>query len=121
MQISQNTTRMHANLTVATDVQAREHCVVAIKGTFFMDARGEPQLAEVQRPLTYTDEHHGAPEATSLRQENDFALTKPQVDILVQGHAVAPHGRATEAMLIRVEMPGRQKDIRVTGDRHWEN
>ncbi|OJH41954.1 DUF2169 family type VI secretion system accessory protein [Cystobacter ferrugineus] len=120
MQISENTTRLHAGLTVATDAQAREHCVVAIKGTFVMDARGEPQLAEVQRPLTYTDEHNGTPETTSLRQENDFAWTKPMVDILVQGHAVAPHGRETETMLVRVEMSGWQKDIRITGDRYWD-
>lgn len=120
MQISENTTGMSAGLTVATDAQAREHCVIAIKGTFVMDSRGVPQLAEVQRPVAYTDEHHGAPETTSLLRENDFALTKPLVDLLVRGHAVAPHGRATEAMLVRLEMPGRQKDLRVTGDRHWD-
>ncbi|QRK07336.1 DUF2169 domain-containing protein [Archangium violaceum] len=120
MQISENTTGMSAGLTVATDAQAREHCVVAVKGTFRMDGRGEPRLADVQRPVAYTDEHHGAPEMTSLLRENDFALTKPLVDLLVLGHAVAPHGRATEAMLVRVEMPGRQKDLRVTGDRYWD-
>ncbi|NTX41323.1 DUF2169 domain-containing protein [Myxococcus sp. CA033] len=120
MQLTENTTGMSAGLTVTTDVQAREHCVVALKGTFCMDDRGEPRRAEAQRPLTYTDEHHGAPETTSLRQENDFALTKPRVDILVRGHAVAPRGRATEAMLVRVELPGLRKDLRITGDRSWD-
>ena len=28
---------------------------------FLMDGRGEPQLADVQRPVAYTDEHHGPP------------------------------------------------------------
>ncbi len=120
MQISHNTTEMQAGLCVATDKHARAHCVVVVKGTFAADARGELRLSEVQRPLVYADEHQGDAGSTSIRHECDFALTKPHSEVLVHGHAVAPKGRPIERMLVRLELPGRRKDLLVTGERRWE-
>jgi hypothetical protein len=111
---------MEAGLCITADKEGREHCLVVVKGTFVMDAKGEPRLAEAQRSLVYADEHHGTPETTSLRHECDFALTKSRTDVLVQGHAVAPMGRPVEKMLVRLEMPERRKDLLVTGARVWE-
>ena len=121
MQIVGNTTGMQADLCVAVDKAARDHCVVVVKGTFTPDDSGELRLAEVQRPLVYADEHHGDPATTSIRYESDFAFTKPYTDVLVQGHALAARGRALEKMVVRLELPGqRKKDVLITGDRHWE-
>lgn len=111
---------MQAGLCVATDKHARDHCVVVVKGTFSPGAQGEPRLAERQRPLVYADEHHGEPGTTSIRYECDFARVKPLTDVLVHGHAVAPGGRPTERMLVRLELHGRRKDVLVVGDRCWE-
>ncbi len=120
MQISSNTTAMQAGLALTTDREARDHCVVVIKGTFTFDKTGEARLAELQRALVYSDEHHGDPGTTSIRHECDFASVKSRVDLLVHGHAIAPGGRPVERMLVRLEMPSRQKDLLVTGERRWE-
>jgi hypothetical protein len=111
---------MQAGLCVATDKHARDHCVVVVKGTFVVGSQGEVRLADKQRLLTYADEHQGEPGTTSIRYESDFALAKPLSDVLVHGHAVAPGGRPTERMLVRLELPGRRKDVLVVGDRSWE-
>ncbi|WP_375766143.1 DUF2169 domain-containing protein [Archangium gephyra] len=120
MQISSNTTAMQAGIALTTDKEARDHCVVVIKGTFTFDKTGEPRIAEMQRTLVYSDEHHGDPGTTSIRYECDFASQKPRADVLVHGHAIARGGRPVERMLVRLELPGRHKDLLVTGDRRWE-
>ncbi|WPB81633.1 DUF2169 domain-containing protein [Archangium violaceum] len=120
MQISSNTTGMQSGLCISTDKEARDHCIVVIKGTFLFDTQGEPRLSELQRPLVHADEHHGSPGETSIRHECDFAMFKPRTDVLVHGHAIAPDGRRTERMLVRLELPDRRKDLLITGDRQWD-
>src|SRR5262249_42537571 len=55
MQINTNTTGMEAGLTVATDKDGRDHCVVVVKGTFAVGPDGECRLAELQEPLVVAD------------------------------------------------------------------
>ena len=119
MQISANTTGMLAELTVTSDKEARDHCVVVIKGTFQTNERGELSLAEEQQPLVTTDEHYGDPTTTCVRYECDFALAKPYTDVIVVGKAVAPNRQAVKQLAVRLEVQGRSKDLMVHGDRHW--
>jgi hypothetical protein len=78
MQITSNTTGMQVGLTVATDKDAHNHCVVAVKGTFQTNARGEMTLAPEQRPLVSTDEHYGDPASTSVLYECDLQMLERQ-------------------------------------------
>jgi hypothetical protein len=119
MQITQNHLGMLAELTVAADVDARDHCVVVVKGTFEADAGGELHLAGVQCPLVGADEHHGSPDSSSPRYECDFAPYKPLTDVIVVGKAVAPKGQLTSRLPVRLEIDGRCKDLVVYGDREW--
>lgn len=119
MQITSNTTGMLAGFAVAADPEARDHCVVVIKGTFQADERGEPHLCAEQQPLVMTDEHYGDPATTSMRYECDFALVKPRTDVIVVGKAVAPRGRAVTSLPVRLEVQGRVKELVVHGDRQW--
>lgn len=119
MQITANTTGMLAELTVATDKDARDHCVVAIKGTFQTNSRGELTLAEEQQPLVTVDEHYGDPTTTSVRYECDFALEKPCTDVIVVGKAVAPNGQRVKKLAVRLEVQGRGKELTVYGERHF--
>lgn len=50
MQISENTTGMLAGLTVFTDKDGRDHCVVVVKGTFNVCKDGKVTLADEQLP-----------------------------------------------------------------------
>lgn len=119
MQITSNTTGMLAALAVAADPEARDHCVVAIKGTFRTDARGQLHLCAEQQPLVVTDEHYGDPATTAVRYECDFALAKLRTDVVVVGKAVAPRGRAATRLPVRLEVQGRIKELTVHGERHW--
>lgn len=110
---------MLAELVVATDKDACDHCVVAIKGTFQTNARGVLSLAEEQRPLVAADEHFGDPETTSVRYECDFALHKPLTDVIVVGKAVAPKGQRVKRLAVALEVQGKRKDLAVHGERRW--
>lgn len=119
MQITTNTTGFAAGLAVAADVDARDHCVVVVKGTFISDAQGDLTRADEQIPPIETDEHYGDPETTCVRFENDFALRKPMTDVVVVGKAVAPPGQRTRELAVRLEVAGRIKDALVHGERRW--
>ncbi len=120
MQITSNSTGMAAGLTLVADEDARDCCVVVIKGTFAASPDGSLALADEQQPLIATDEHYGDPERSAVRLECDFALRKPYVDVLVVGSAVAPDRRPVRRLRVRLELPGgRAKDIEVVGERRW--
>ncbi len=119
MQISRNTTGMQAGLFVTADKQARDHCVVVVKGTFRTCATGEMTLASEQRPLLTVDEHYGAAETSCIRYECDFVLEKPLTDVVVVGKAVAPGGQPVSQLTVGLEIQGRLKEARVFGDRRW--
>jgi hypothetical protein len=121
MQINANTTGMPAGLTVATDKDGRQHCVVVVKGTFELGVDGEARLAEEQEPLVYADVHHGDPGTTSVRYECDFAMHKPMTDVIVNGDAVSPTGRPVKQLTVGLEIGGARKEILVIGDRRWES
>ena len=52
MQITRNTTAMPAGVNAQTDADARQWCVVVVKGTFKTSPSGMLRLAREQRPTT---------------------------------------------------------------------
>jgi hypothetical protein len=119
VQITRNTTGMLAAVTVTADKDARDYCVVVVKGTFVTSNSGAMELASEQTPFVYADEHYGDPESTSIRYESDFSLFKPLTDVVVVGKAVAPGGRPTEELAVSLEVQGSRKDVIVIGERRW--
>ena len=119
MQIVANTTGMEAGVTVATDKEARDWCVVVVKGTFRTDEYGRLSLESKQRKFVYVDEHYANPETSSLRYESDFAPVKQMTDIIVVGKAVPPGATPASRVMVRLEVQGRAKDIAVFGERRW--
>jgi hypothetical protein len=66
-----NATRMVAAYTMGTEPSAREHLVVAVKGTFAIPDDGGPAtLMEEQAPLVMADEFWGEPGFSSPRYES---------------------------------------------------
>jgi hypothetical protein len=116
-----NATRMQAAYTMGTEPSAREHLVVAVKGTFAIPDDGGPAtLAEEQTPLVMADEFWGEPGFSSPRYEVDFALRKPKCDVLLNATAYAPHGQAAEKVQVAVKLGSWFKTFNVVGDRIWE-
>lgn len=121
MQITTNTTGMLAGLTVFTDKDGRDHCVVIVKGTFAIHPDGAVTLAEEQHPLVYADEHYGDPGSTSIQYECDFAPFKPRADVIINGFAISPNGKPVREMLVGLQIGPVRKIIKVFGDRLWDS
>lgn len=119
MQITRNTTGMPAGLSVAADKDARNVCVVVVKGTFGVGSDGQTRLADEQAGLVYADEHFGDPAATGTRYECDFAPVKPKAEVVVNGSAVSPSGHPVAGLPVALEVGGLRKQLAVFGDRVW--
>jgi hypothetical protein len=120
MQINTNTTGMQAALTIATDKDGRDHCVVVVKGTFVVGPGGEAVPSETQEPPVVADVHHGDPTTSSVKYECEFALFKPRADVLVNGQAVAPEAKPVKELTVVLEIGSIRKEVRVIGDRRWD-
>lgn len=120
MQISTNTTGMLSGLTVFTDKDGRDHCVVVVKGTFTVHQDSTVTLAEEQQPLVYADQHYGDPGSTSIQYECDFAPSKPRADVIVNGFAISKNENPVREMLVGLQVGQIKKIIKVFGDRYWD-
>lgn len=115
-----NTTHLKAIYTLGLDPAGREYVVVAVKGTFsVVPYQQELVLAEEQLDPVLADEFVREPATSSVRYESDFALTKRRCDVLVNGRAYAPHGRAVRMTRATVSVGPVSKTIEVHGDRVW--
>lgn len=115
-----NQTGMLAEVYIAADKETRDHFLVVVKGSFSADSSRLLRLADQPVPLKYADEHYGDPGTTSIRYECDFVLTKPAVDILLNGHAYAPGGKKATEVDVTFQVGSMIKRIRVFGDRTWQ-
>jgi hypothetical protein len=116
-----NATKMQAAYTMGTEPSAREHIVVAVKGTFaFPERDGDVcELAEEQAPLVLADEFFGEPGFSAPRYEVDFALTKPKCDVLLNATAYAPRGEPVPKVQVGAKLGSWVKTFSVIGDRVW--
>ena len=116
-----NATALTAGYTLGIDPEAREHIVVAVKGTFVFPARdGDAcERAEVQAPLVLSDVHWGAPGFSAPRYEVDFARRKPRCDVILNASAHAPDDRPAERVRVGAKVGSWSKILDVVGDRVW--
>lgn len=95
--------------------------VVVVKGTFDL-VPDAPAVARAESDLPEDDLFEGDTFEGALLQSSDFAVMKPEVDVLVRGTAYAPSKGAT-AMQVAVRVKGAHgavdRAIAVFGDRTW--
>ncbi len=114
-----NTTPFAAERAILLDMEGRENWVVVVKGTFDIK-NGEAVMAEEQVPVTLADEYNCEPGISSQKSESDLAFFKPATDILVNGHAYAPRGKAAKSLDVSIKIGSAvSKMVRVFGDRIW--
>jgi hypothetical protein len=115
-----NATGMAAGYTVALDKEGCEHVVVVVKGTFTLPRPGEkPKLADEQVPLADADQFTGKPGRAATLVECDYVLEKPYCDVLLNGAAYAPDGRAVDRIAVGLQVGAMRKSFAVWGDRVW--
>jgi len=115
-----NQTGVCADWTVGFDRDGRELVVVAVKATFVIPPPlQEPTLANEQVPLIAADTFTGDPGVSAPLQEVDYAHRKPACDVLLNGKAWAPAGRAVTGIAVGLKVGPMAKAFMVVGDRVW--
>jgi hypothetical protein len=93
---------------------------IVLKGGFAIGADGKLSLAEDQPEAVMADDHYGEPGASPVRYESDVIIDKLHTDLVINGHAYAPHGMPVKEMEVALGFQGSvMKRLRVSGDRSW--
>jgi len=116
----------------ARDENGQPSHVLVMRATYDINSDGTLGLSGKQAPLVLTDEYHGEPNKSSVRQESDLVPYKPWCDVIVNATAFAPEGRPSLGFVVGVKIDGAQgenaepgpvileKTLVVTGPRRWE-
>ncbi|WP_437289200.1 DUF2169 domain-containing protein [Sorangium sp. So ce406] len=91
---------------------------VVCKATFTLEP-GLSRLAPSQEPTWEKDVRWDDDPRASLRAASDLAPFKRRVDVLVAGHAHAPHGGRVTSLVTRLAVGSIDKRIEVHGHRAW--
>lgn len=115
----------HTSFPVTTfgvlDQSARQYHVVVVSAAFTAQPNQSLRLADEPRPVLDNDVFHGDPTSSSVRYEGETAWEKPLVDVIVNGHAVAPRGQKVETVLVDLRVGDVHKQLLVSGDRQWRS
>ena len=115
----ENRTPFEVAVAPSQDKQGHDYAVVAVKGTFEMNRRGDSlAVAELQMPIVWGDEHYGDPGASSVKYEADIFPSKKGTDVVLLGHAYAT-GRAAKSVDVSLRVGALGKNVRVFGHRSW--
>jgi hypothetical protein len=115
-----NETSMEAAWTAGFQQDGRELLVVAVKATFVIPEEGQDAaLADEQVPLTDSDQFTGKPGFSAPLYESDFAHRKHRCDVLLNGRAYSPGGKAERSIGVSLTVGSMSKKFAVIGHRKW--
>jgi hypothetical protein len=121
--ILNNNSYLSASVAGSLFTDGRRGVVVVVKGSWSIPSDGsEPKLldAKAHMPIQAVDAHTGDPATTAMVFESDYANTKPFCDVLVEGVAYAPEGKAAKRVEVSLELGSIHKSFVVTGPRVWK-
>jgi hypothetical protein len=114
-----NRTKYAHNHSWDRDRDGAEVWIVVVKSTFSILPDGSTTPADKQPAVCSVPEYLGAPGESSLRLDTDLIRVKPATDVVVLGHAHAPHGRPVTHLAVTLKTIAFEKTLRVSGDRYW--
>ena len=115
-----NKTPFAAERTWGRDINGWHQWIVAVKATYDIKTSGELELAEEQAEPLFAPEYFGEPGLSSLKYDADLLPFKPTTDILLNGTAHAPDNKPSSEFAVAMRVNGKQKSLRVLGERYWE-
>jgi hypothetical protein len=115
-----NDTPFETDRAILLDKGGNHVWIVVVKATYTLHPDGHLELAKKQEPVCKSPEYRGAPESSSLRRECEVVVEHPGTDIIVNGHAYAPAGRAVRELDVGIRVGSLRKSLKVFGDRYWE-
>jgi hypothetical protein len=98
----------------------RKVWLVAIKATFTLEEDGALSVAEQQEEVLDEPVYCGDEETSSLLYDSDLFGLKEKVDILVNGRAYQPGGKADTKLTVAVGVGNWSKVVQVVGKRLWD-
>ena len=118
-----NQTGYPALFTMGMDKAAHEYVVLVAKATFdFPTVPGGPALKSAEQvALVMADIAAGEPGYSDTLWETDFAFRKPRCDVVLQGCAYAPNGRAADRVRVGLKVGNWSKMFDVFGHREWRS
>lgn len=111
-----NPTPFATALLLLTDAQGRPALVPMLQAAFSIGRGGELAPLDPQPQVAIGGQWWAEPGTSSLRLEPQIAPAKPGTDVVLLGHACAPHGGTTE-MTVGLRVGALRKVVRVVGDR----
>ena len=93
--------------------------IVAVKATYNIRPDGMVELSEEQLETLLAPEYRADEATSSLLYDADIVAPKPTTDVLINGTAYAPNGKASNNFLVEARVGGIHKIIRVRGNRIW--
>ena len=115
-----NTTPYVVGCTMGTDKSGLDYILAVVKATFNLPNNGVSVLSVEQRPLVLADVFSGEPGYSATLVESDFALFKPNCDVLLTGSAYSPNGKPSTSVIVALSVGTVNKSFRVTGFRQWK-
>lgn len=115
-----NRTPFQAAKGWARDRDGVHEWLVALKAAFDIRSDGSLRPSDEQVAPLLLPEYCGEPGASSLRYDTDLVAPKPTTDIIVNGSAYAPNGRASSDFMVTMRVASIEKSLRVRGFRRWE-
>jgi hypothetical protein len=115
-----NSTAFAYGMTVANDEEGVPQHVSIVQAEYSFSPMGQVELLAEQAAPSIGGEWYGDPADSSIRLEPQIAFVKPATDVVLIGHAHAPHVGATSVQVGIMVGPVR-KIARVSGDRRLFN
>jgi len=95
-----------------------EHILaVLVKRSYSIQSGQRCRRAAKDRKLVAGDTHFGDPMNTSVQYESDFVPVKLATDVVLNGHAYAPDGKATFEIPATLSVDDVVRSVLVIGDR----
>jgi hypothetical protein len=102
---------------VVSDEEGAPQYVSLVQAEYSFSDPARLVLLEEQATPNVAGEWYGDPAESSMRLEPQFAFVKPATDVVLLGHALAPHLGAT-SMQVGITVGPLRKLARVFGDRY---
>ena len=116
----ENQTPYSAERTFVRDRDGSEIWLVAVRGTFSIQADGAVKIAEKQEPVARIPEYLGKPGESSLRCETDLPRSKLGTDVLLNATAYVPRGEKRSEIEVGYRVANLTKTLIVSGNRTWK-
>jgi hypothetical protein len=116
-----NQTGFKADRAFVRDNDGAEIWIVVVRATFSFNSAGLVTLADSQQDVCLSPMYFGEPGCSSLHYDTDLVRTKSGTDIIVHATAHAPGAKPVSYLDVGWTVGAVTKQLRVYGDRVWEN